>query len=151
MTMPTAQATMAMTLLQDKGLSCEMIRNGKAPAICYEFEGDNSKDICVQNWYENVDGAGVSSCAPALMTLDLARENVLILGQPYVEYSMLKYQRASLHAVTATCSDILLLKPHKSLLPRYGISAINVLNRYFSEYVTTFDVEHDRIGVYRLQ
>jgi len=104
MTMPTAQATMAMTLLQDKGLSCEMIRNGKAPAICYEFEGDNSKDICVQNWYENVDGAGVSSCAPALMTLDLARENVLILGQPY-----------------------------------------------FSEYVTTFDVEHDRIGVYRLQ
>mmetsp|Transcript_11411 Transcript_11411/g.18280 ORF Transcript_11411/g.18280 Transcript_11411/m.18280 type:complete len:274 (-) Transcript_11411:393-1214(-) len=87
MTMPTAQATMAMTLLRDMGLSCQMIRDGKAPEICYEFEGESKKSICVHNWYENAEGvdeSSLSSCAPALMTLDLARENVLILGQPYV-------------------------------------------------------------------
>uniref|UniRef100_A0A7S3ZA18 Peptidase A1 domain-containing protein n=1 Tax=Lotharella globosa TaxID=91324 RepID=A0A7S3ZA18_9EUKA len=94
LTMPTEDAGNTMALLQSSGVTCDMIEAGKAPKICYEFEGLDS--ICIRNWYER----SIEGCTASLMTLDLTQENVFILGQPF-----------------------------------------------FNEFITTFDVGNNRIGV----
>uniref|UniRef100_A0A7S2U0L1 Peptidase A1 domain-containing protein n=1 Tax=Lotharella oceanica TaxID=641309 RepID=A0A7S2U0L1_9EUKA len=77
LTMPTSSATTTMKLLQTAGLNCKQIERGEAPEVCYHFEGRES--ICLKHWYEK----GESGCTASLMTLDLADENIFILGQPF--------------------------------------------------------------------
>eukprot|EP00466_Bigelowiella_natans_P006862 jgi/Bigna1/130019/aug1.10_g4727 len=80
LTTPSKYLSIAKSVLEDIGITCQMIQAGQGPKICYHF--DKKADICIDNWFMFDDDI----CKPALVSLDLNTDqgDIFILGQPFL-------------------------------------------------------------------